>query len=719
VTGRPLTSNQPMKQNFDLVVAGATPAGICAALAAARRGLSVALVDPLPQPGAMLSNGLCVIDTATPQAVSGIIKEFTRRVASYHAQHYADQPEFKFNIGAPRHGAADGLGFEPKTAARILNEMILETPTLRYFPRHELLGALMEGRRCVGVKARLIEGSGFDPRWAFRGDLPGISSPIIEFRGAAVVDSTYEGDIAASAGVPFRVGRDGRSRLEPHNGVIMSDYLTGRAVVDAGWLPETFLPGSTGEADPKVMSYNVRMVVKNYGRTEGPHRLQRPENYDPSVFRRWFTLKDGKTYIPNGKRFVNTMNGGNDLQGDLLSTYPNGTPAQRRQVLDALYSRARNYLYFLQTELDCGDWGLADDEFPENGGMPYCIYVREARRIVGLKTMTESDIHRWLPRAGDSIFDGIPGDRSRPTLQRDSIAIGDYDVDSRPCAPEPSTAYKSSGEGGFLLSSMRAPYQVPYGCLVPREIEGLIVTCAVSVSHVAICVVRMEPVWAQLGEAAGIAASLALASNQHFRDLDPSLVQAEMIASGSQLFYYRDVASNHPAFASIQRLSLRGSARGYPDWSYRPDRLITVRECVQMMVAAFALPPSITAHHFDDVPPTHPAFVAFETLYDHGARAGTHLVRFERLQKVYCDDNLGYLVYAHPEADATLSEVVRVAGFLAGLDPAEVFRRAEFLAPSSQWLSRGNAARLLDLLTNETNPVARIVETEGELSPAR
>lgn len=690
----------PTNQSFDVIVAGATPAGVCAALAAARRGLRVALVDPLPHPGAMLSNGLCVIDTATRQAVSGIIKEFTRRVAAYHAAHYSDQPEFKFNIGAPRHGAADGLSFEPRIAARILREMIDEAKSLSYFPRHELLGVIMEGQRCVGLKARAIEGKGFDPRWAFRGDQEGITSPVVEFRASALVDSTYEGDLAAWAGVPFRVGRDPRSRLEPHNGVIMSDYLTGRAVVDAGWLPETFLPGSTGEADPKVMSYNVRMVVKNYGTKDGPHRLGRPENYDPTPFRRGFTLKEGKGYIPNGKRFVNHMNGGNDMNGELLSTYPNGTPAQRRKVLDALYSRARNYLYFLQTEMDCAEWGLADDEFPENGGMPYCIYVRESRRIIGLKTMTESDIHRWLPREGDSIFDGIPGDRSRPVLRPDSIAVGDYDVDSRPCAPEPSAAYKSSGEGGFLLSSMRAPYQVPYGCLVPQKVEGLIVSCAVSVSHVAICVVRMEPVWAQLGEAAGIAASLSVKRGQHFRDLDPGLVQAEMLKGGSQLYYYSDIGPEHPAFAPVQRLSLRGSARGYPDWSFRPDRLTTVAEWAQMVVAAFELPPSVTAHHFDDVPPSHPAFIAFETLYDHGARAGHHLVKFERLQRVYCDDTLGYLVYARPDADMTIAEALRMVSFLTKLEEKRLLELAPFLSAGPKWLARGEAVRLLDLVTS-------------------
>jgi len=313
--------------------------------------------------------------------------------------------------------------------------------------------------------------------------------------------------------------------------------------------------------------------------------------------------------------------------------------------------------------------------------------------------MTESDVHRWLPRAGESIFDGIPGDRSRPVLQPDSIAVGDYDLDSRPCAPEPSPEYASSGEGGFLLSSMRAPYQVPFGCLVPREVDGLIVACAVSVSHVAICVVRMEPVWAQLGQAAGIAAALCVQRRQQFREIDPALVQAEMLSSGCQLYYYTDVPATHAAFDAIQRLSLRGAARGFADWSFRPDRFVTRAEWAQMLVAAFALPPCVTAHHFDDVPPQHPAFIAYETLYDHGARAGKHLVTFERLQKVYCDDELGYLVYARPDADMTLTEALRMVGIIASLDETALEQRAAFAKGGQLGFSRGDAARLLDSLT--------------------
>ena len=688
----------PKDSPYDLVIAGATPAGICAAIAAARRGLTVALVDPLPEPGAMLSNGLCTLDSASAQGITGISREFAREVAAYHREAYAEDPAFRINSGKPRHGVVDGLGFEPKVAALVLRRMIERHPSIAYFPRHELCGALVEANRCVGFKARPIEGK-FDPKFIFREETAQLKSSEREFRGTAVIDATYEGDIAAWAGVPFQVGREARTRAEPHNGIIMSDYLTGRAALDDGWLPETFLPGSTGAADPKVMCYNVRFVVKHYGTKEGAHRLPRPANYNPDQFRqnRWF---DGQWELPGRKKFVNHMNGGNDTQGDLLSTYPTGSAAQRQKVIESIYDRAKQYLYFIQTEMGGEEWGIADDEFPENGGWPYCVYVREARRIVGLKTMTEADIHRWLPRPGDNVFDGIPGDRSRAPLQSDSIAFGEFDLDSRPCDNEPSKAYKSSGEGGFLLSSLRSPYQVPYGALVPRQIEGLIVPCALSASHVAFSTVRMEPVWAQLGEAAGIAAAHVVKSGITFQALDPKLVQEERLVGGAQLYFYPDLEPEHPAFVAIQRLSLRGAARGYPDWSFRADRLVTRAEWAQMLVAGFDLAPSVTANHFDDVPPTHPAFIAFETLYDHGARVGKRIMTWERYQRVYCDDFLGYRFLVRPDADQSLIEAIRMLALVTDLSEEAIFTRAAFLDRTGRWITRGTAARLLDLIAS-------------------
>ncbi len=444
-----------MPGSYDLVVAGATPAGISAAIMAARGGLRVALVDPLPVPGAMLSNGLCVFDAASRAGVVGIMSEFVDRVAAHHRTRYADQECIQKNRGSPRNGVADGMAFESKVACRILGEMLAETANLSYHPRHELVGALVEGGRAVGIRARPILGAGYDPRWAFRDDTPELKSLETEFKGRAVIDATYEGDIAAWAGVPFHVGREARSRGEPHNGVIMTDYFTTPNATRAGWLPETFLPGSTGASDAKVMGYNCRFMVKWYGVKEGPHRLARPEGYDPAEHPRHFWLCDPGGWMPNCKGFINNEV---DVHGELLSTHIRQGPQRSGARCSTPSIGERGIISTsCRTEMNNAEWGLCDDEFPENGGWPYTVYVREARRIVGMATLTESDVNRFLPRPGDSVFDGIPGDRSRPPLQRDSVAVGDFEIDCHPCDDKPARDYPFSGEGGFMLSTVRAP----------------------------------------------------------------------------------------------------------------------------------------------------------------------------------------------------------------------------------------------------------------------
>jgi len=123
--------------------------------------------------------------------------------------------------------------------------------------------------------------------------------------------------------------------------------------------------------------------------------------------------------------------------------------------------------------------------------------------------------------------------------------------------------------------------------------------------------------------------------------------------------------------------------------------LITSAEWMQMLVAVFGLWPSVTGHHFDDVPPSHPAFIAYETLYDHGARAGKRLIAFERFQRVYCDENLGYRVYVRPDADLAADTAVRMLAMLTDREVDQIRALAGF-ALDRESLTRGEAARLLD-----------------------
>ena len=175
-------------------------------------------------------------------------------------------------------------------------------------------------------------------------------------------------------------------------------------------------------------------------------------------------------------------------------------------------SRIRNLtlglLWFLQQDADVPEahrvmanrYHLARDEFVDNGHFPFQLYVREARRLVGLYTLTENDVTKGAR------FD-------------DAVAVGEFPIDSFPVRKrQPSDTVVLEGYLG-MLDHVTRPYQIPYRIMIPEEIDGLIVPVAASTTHVAFSSIRMEPTWMALGQAAGVAAHLALRLGEEPRNV--------------------------------------------------------------------------------------------------------------------------------------------------------------------------------------------------------
>ena len=227
--------------------------------------------------------------------------------------------------------------------------------------------------------------------------------------------------------------------------------------------------------------------------------------------------------------------------------------------------------------------GLPLDEFTDNGNVPYRVFVREARRIEGEATMTEADINPFITGRGL-----IPG------LRRDSIAIGHYAIDSKPVRPKTDASTPDKGEGDFFLANVNTAFQVPYGAIVPKHIDGLLVPVAMSATHVAFSAVRMDPTWVALGQAAGAAAALSLRDGVDVRRLDTAKLQRELIGQQVRLMFYWDLPIAHPAFAAVQWLSVSGRIKGYPDRLFRPDQPLTRAEAAVLLVNAFGIWPSVS-----------------------------------------------------------------------------------------------------------------------------
>jgi hypothetical protein len=307
------------------------------------------------------------------------------------------------------------------------------------------------------------------------------------------------------------------------------------------------LPGSTGEGDRAVQAYNFRVCM-----TRDPANrmaVTKPVRYERDQYMelrdRWgITLS-----LPNAKTSWNAplLTGGN-------FDYPNGDWPTRHAIAERHKDLALGLLWFLQHDpivpekirQEMREWGLPKDEFRDNGGFPWEMYVREARRLVGRKVFTEHD--------------GVeaPGLKRAP-IHADSIAITEWPMDSHSCHLDKVTG--SDHEGKVLLTEESRPGQIAYACLLPRELDNLLVTGAVSSSHIGWGAIRLEPTWMHLGESAAHALVLAKRDRLAPAAVPSAALQRTLVERGIMLTFFNDFDMSAPT--AEQRAAQLLGTRGY------------------------------------------------------------------------------------------------------------------------------------------------------------
>ena len=298
------------------------------------------------------------------------------------------------------------------------------------------------------------------------------------------------------------------------------------------------------------MAYNYRLVL-----TRDPVNrimVEKPANYDPAIAK----AAGGGGFVPNLPNGKVAWNGGRLIGPQ--NGYPGADwPAREaiaKRYLDAMLMR----LWWLQNdpESPAGEreafagYGLAADEFRDNRNVPYEIYVREARRLVGRHVFKEQD---------NLVAEGI----ARTPVHADSIAMTDWPMDSVACLPR--SVPGSNVDGILFLAEQSRPAQVPYRSILTNEVENLLVPVAISASHVGWGSIRLEPVWMQLGESAGHAAALSVKSMITPAKLDPDHLVRKLAASRVMVTFFNDVdvASNDPRVAAAQYFGTKGFFAGY------------------------------------------------------------------------------------------------------------------------------------------------------------
>ena len=354
------------------------------------------------------------------------------------------------------------------------------------------------------------------------------------------IDATYEGDLMAAAGISYKVGREACSEYnETLNGVQAGVFQHGHYFKDkidpynAQGKPQSgLLQGISSEkiaencsGDNKIQAYCFRLCMSNNPDNRIP--FPKPGNYDPAKYellarifdagwREWFGKFD---MIPNRK--TDTNNHG-PFSSDFIGVnydYPEASYERRKEIIREHEDYQKGLLYFVSNDSrvpkeihdKMQDWGLAKDEFTDNGNWSRQLYIREARRMVGVYVTSENDVlaKREVPQP---------------------VGMGSYAMDSHNVQRYVTSEGFVQNEGDIGVSP-QAPYSISYGSIIPKKEEctNLLVPVCVSSSHIAYGSIRMEPVFMILGQSAAAAACIAIDKKQSVQDILYEMLQQKLI----------------------------------------------------------------------------------------------------------------------------------------------------------------------------------------------
>lgn len=516
--------------NFDVVVYGGTPGGFTAAIQVAKMGKKVALIEPSGHVGGIIVNGLGITDIDSQQkfqnsvAVGGLAREFYRRVA----KHYGRDAEFEAAIKG-RIKNHDLWPHEPGVAEKIINDW------------------LEENKVQVFLNARLIESKD-----AVKKKKTKITRIQVEngqtFSARMFIDATYEGDLLAAAGISTVVGREGNAKYGERLNGIRAETTHAQFLVkvnpyinpedpSSGVIPtiQDEPLGIPGAPDKRIQAYCFRMCLTQNPENKIP--FTKPSNYDRNQYEIYLRYLRGVgkllrpwVSVPNGKSDLGAWH---DLSHNLYGMnmdYPEGNYATRKRVYDEHKDFTQGLFYFLANDPEVGQldaelqkewasWGLAKDEFTDNGGWPRMFYVRSARRMVSDYVITEHHILKPNPV---------------PVEDPVGVAFWPTDVHSVRRIVKDGYAYN---EGFVFDGDFWEPLPVSFRALIPKasECTNLLTPTCPSASYIAYGAIRLEWTFMVLGQSTGAAAVLAIEGKSSIQKINYNLLKEILLKEGQIL----------------------------------------------------------------------------------------------------------------------------------------------------------------------------------------
>lgn len=512
-------SSSDSADDYDIVIYGATSAGVIAAYTGKQMGKSVVIINPNEHIGGLTSGGLGQTDIGNKHAVTGISREFYRKLGKVY-------------------GTFEQWTFEPKEAEKLFREYLekADVPVIvnKRIARVEKNGAAIQSVTIVNTL--------------------GDAGAERTIKGKVFIDATYEGDLMPLAGVSYFVGREDNSVYnEALSGFQLPEYhkqsgyhqfpdgvspykIPGDPASGLLWGVSGNGPSATGAGDKLVQAYNFRICLTDSAENQVP--ITRPENYDSTKYELLVRLIEAQpsmrainqyfiwSPMPKRKTDINNRGGFSTDMIGYSHSWAEASHEERKKIYEDHYDYTKGLLYFMKTDSRVPDtlrnyianWGYPKDEYLSNGHWTPQIYVREGRRLIGAYVMTERNC-----RSEEIVEDGV--------------GMAAYTMDSHNTQRiVVNGMVKNEGNvevGGF------PPYPISYRALVPKreECSNLLVPVGLSSSHIAFGSIRMEPVFMVLGQSAAVAASMAIDAGAAVHDVDIKALQKELkenpLADGS------------------------------------------------------------------------------------------------------------------------------------------------------------------------------------------
>ena len=540
-------------QSYDLVIYGATSAGISAAIQGSRMGKKVILIEPSGRIGGLTSGGLGQTDIGNKQAIGGLSREFYQNIKQYYQQseNWIWQKRETYRDGGQTRtsGNEDAMWtFEPSAALKVYKAMLSKEANITLVYKQQLNRKNGVIKLKESIKSIQME----------TGEV---------YSGKMFIDCTYEGDLMAAAGVSYTVGRESNSQYgESLNGVQANKVgLSLRKTVSLNGYYHNFIesvdpyivkgnsqsgllpfinkdkPGIDGMADHKIQAYCYRMTLTDHPENRTP--FLKPEGYndmDYELLFRNYEAADGlvnKMYnygdplvpwinsdMPNRKTDTNNQKGfSTDFIGQNYA-YPEATYEERLNIADRHKKYQQGLMWSLayhprvpkEVRDVVSKWGMCKDEFENGDGWSGQLYIREARRMISDYVMSQKNCEQF-------------------EVVQDPVGMGAYGMDSHNVQRYVDLNGFVKNEGN-VEAHVSSPFPISYKSIVPKKTEAtnLFVPVCLSASHIAFGSIRMEPVFMVLGQSAAIAACLAMDKNYRSQEL-PYKELKEMLIKYAQV----------------------------------------------------------------------------------------------------------------------------------------------------------------------------------------